>query len=107
MSKLQLWQKRIPDLTQRCWDVEAVRIRLNKLRRNGFGPKRLHLAKLQTNRPEVLDRVQLRAEEYEYLTHSCAKGSALALMEEFGLGNWEIILSGHGHDAAELNCPKQ
>ena len=27
------------------------------------------------------DRVQCRVEEYEYLTHSCSKGSALALIE--------------------------
>jgi hypothetical protein len=46
---------------------------------------------LQDSRKEMLDRVQRRAEEYEYLTHSCSKGSALALMEEFGLGNWAII----------------
>ena len=46
---------------------------------------------MQANRLEVLDRVQLRAEEYEYLTHSCSKGSVLALMEEFGLGNWTIV----------------
>jgi C_GCAxxG_C_C family probable redox protein len=38
-----------------------------------------------------LERVQRRAEDYEYLSHSCAKGSALAVMEEFGLGNMEII----------------
>ena len=91
MSKTQTWQKRIPDLTQRSWEVEAIRTRLNNLRRNGFSTRNLDPAKLQANRPEVLDRVQLRAEEYEYLTHSCAKGSALALMEEFGLGNWAII----------------
>jgi len=91
VSKTQTWQKRIPDLTQRSWEVEAIRTRLNNLRRNGFSTRNLDPAKLQANRPEVLDRVQLRAEEYEYLTHSCAKGSALALMEEFGLGNWAII----------------
>ena len=91
MSKTQTWQKRISDLAQRSWEVEAIRTRLNNLRRNGFGPRNLDPAKLQADRPEVLDRVQLRAEEYEYLTHSCAKGSALALMEEFGLGNWAII----------------
>ena len=64
---------------------------MNDLRQNGFGPKNLDWEALQASRLEVLERVQLRAEEYEYLTHSCAKGSALALMEEFGLGNWSII----------------
>ena len=54
-------------------------------------PKRWMDHIYKPSRDEVLDRVQLRAEEYEYLTHSCSKGSALALMEEFGLGNWDII----------------
>jgi C_GCAxxG_C_C family probable redox protein len=40
---------------------------------------------------KILDRVQRRGEEYEYLSHNCAKGSALAVMEEFGLGNIELI----------------
>ena len=91
MSKPNSWQNRIADLVDRSWDVEVIRKRLNSLRKNGFGPKDLDLATIQANRLEVLDRVQLRAEEYEYLTHSCSKGSALALMEAFGLGNWAII----------------
>ena len=40
---------------------------------------------------EILDRVQRSGEEYCYLTRNCAKGSATALLEEFGLGNMEII----------------
>ena len=91
MSKLKTWKKRVPDLVDRSWDVGAIRIRLNNLHQKGFGPKDSNWSTLQANRSEVLDRVQLRGEEYEYLTHSCSKGSALALMEEFGLGNWAII----------------
>jgi C_GCAxxG_C_C family probable redox protein len=71
--------------------VEAIRKRLKNLRQKGFGPRDLDWVALHNSHNEVLDRVQCRAEEYEYLTHSCAKGSALALMEEFGLGNWDII----------------
>jgi C_GCAxxG_C_C family probable redox protein len=85
------WKKRVSELAERVWNVEAIRVRLNNLRKNGFGPKPLDWAGLQAERSEVLDRVQRRAEEYEFLTHSCAKGSALAIMEEFGLGNWDII----------------
>jgi C_GCAxxG_C_C family probable redox protein len=91
MKKPNSWQNRVSALTGRSWDVEAIRKRLDNLRENGFGPKELDLTAMQANRFEVLDRVQLRAEEYEFLTHSCAKGSALALMEEFALGNWDII----------------
>ncbi|MEJ2730456.1 MAG: C-GCAxxG-C-C family protein [Deltaproteobacteria bacterium] len=91
MKKPNFWQNRLHDLAERSWDVVTIRKRLNSLRQNGFGPKDLDWKALQASRLEVLDRVQSRAEEYEYLTHSCAKGSALALMEEFGLGNWALI----------------
>ena len=90
MSQQKTWQKRVPELTERAWEVEAIRVRLNDLRLNGFSPKYRGWAAVDANRDDVLDRVQLRAEEYEYLTHSCAKGTALALMEEFGLGDWAI-----------------
>ena len=93
MSGEVSWQKRVSDLAERTWDVEAIRARLDGLRKNGFGPKPLNWPAMQASRGQVLDRVQRRGEEYEYLTHSCAKGSALALMEEFGLGNWDVIRS--------------
>ncbi len=91
MNKPYSWQNRVPDLADRSWDVETIRKRLKNLRQNGFGPKDLDWEALQANPLAVFERVQIRAEEYEYLTHSCSKGSALALMEEFGLGNWAII----------------
>jgi C_GCAxxG_C_C family probable redox protein len=90
MSNQKNWQKRVPELAERAWEVEAIRARLNNLRQNGFSPKYPDWAAVKANRDDVLDRVQLRAEEYEYLTHSCAKGTALALMEAFGLGSWII-----------------
>jgi len=91
MSSQETWQKRVADLTERSWPVADIRARLKNLQQNGFGAENLDWPAMQANRDEVLDRVQLRAEEYEYLTHSCAKASALALMEAFGLGNWTII----------------
>ena len=90
MSNQKKWQKRVPDLAERSWDVAAFRDRLNNLRQNGFSPKYADWTAVKANRDDVLDRVQLRAEEYEYLTHSCAKGAALALMEAFGLGSWVL-----------------
>jgi C_GCAxxG_C_C family probable redox protein len=91
MSKSNPWQNHVQGLADRTWEVEPIRKRLSNLRLKGFGPKDLDWVSLQGSRKEVLDRVHIRAEEYEYLTHSCSKGSALALMEEFGLGNWAII----------------
>ena len=89
-NQKEKWLTRVLELADRSWEVAAIRGRLNYLRQNGFGIPGLNWTAMQANRDEVLNRVQLRAEEYEYLTHSCSKGSALALMEEFGLGNWTI-----------------
>ncbi len=91
MTNPEICQNRIQDLVDRTWNMEIIRKRLEDLRQEGFGPKKIDWTEMHANRCEVLDRVQLRAEEYEYLTHSCSKGSALALMEEFGLGNWTIV----------------
>ncbi|MEJ2589298.1 MAG: C-GCAxxG-C-C family protein [Deltaproteobacteria bacterium] len=85
------WADRVTELANRSWEVESIRNRVNRLRRNEFSEGELDWTGLQRKRDEVLDRVQRRAEEYEYLTHSCAKGSALALMEAFSLGNWAVI----------------
>ena len=76
MSSPNIWQNRLADLVDRSWDIETIRRRLEDLRLNGFGPKEIDWTAMQSNRLAVLDRVQLRAEEYEYLTHSCSKGSA-------------------------------
>ena len=85
------WQKKVLELADRTWDREGIRDRLDHLRQHGFGMTDLDWTAMQNHRVEVLNRVQRRAEEYEYFTHSCAKGSALALMEAFNLGNWDII----------------
>ena len=63
MTKPEIWQKRVSDLAGRSWHVESIRERLNDLRRNGFGPKEIDWAAMQATLREVLDRVQLRAEE--------------------------------------------
>lgn len=85
------WQKKVLELADRTWDREGIRDRLDHLRQHGFGMTDLDWTAMQNHRDEVLNRVQRRAEEYEYFTHSCAKGSALALMEAFDLGNWAIV----------------
>ena len=56
-----------------------------------FPPTGLEPADAASRRQEILEEIERRAQEYEYLSHSCAKGSALALMEAFGLGNMAII----------------
>lgn len=57
----------------------------------GIPRKTLNPDEVLANREEILERVQRRAEEYNFVTKNCAQGTALALMEEFGLGSMEVI----------------
>jgi C_GCAxxG_C_C family probable redox protein len=84
-------KKKVDELACRAWDDEAIKARVKKLTENGIPRKKLDAKELKAKKSEILDRVQLRAEEYNYIFKNCAQGTALALLEEFGLGNMEII----------------
>ncbi len=72
-------------------DVPALEARVKNLAAEGIPRKTLNRDEIWANKQQVLDRVQQRAEEYNFILKNCAQGTALALMEEFGLGNMEII----------------
>jgi C_GCAxxG_C_C family probable redox protein len=84
-------KKKVDELAARKWDDAALQDRIRKLAKDGIPKKKLDPAELLAKKQEILDRVELHAEEYNYITKNCAQGTALALMEEFGLGNMEII----------------
>jgi C_GCAxxG_C_C family probable redox protein len=81
----------VQELSERVWDVQAIEARVKKMVKEGIPKKKLDPKKMVANKEQILDRVQLRAEEYNFFFKNCAQGTALALMEEFGLGNMEII----------------
>jgi C_GCAxxG_C_C family probable redox protein len=82
---------RVQELADRVWDVSAIQARYKKLVAEGIPRQRLGRDELLANQQQILDRVQRRAEEYNFLARNCAKSTALALLEEFGLGNLEIV----------------
>ena len=82
---------RVQELAERVWDVPAIEARVKKLSAEGIPKKKLNPKELLANKQQIIDRVQRRAEEYNFILKNCAQGTALALMEEFGLGNMEII----------------
>ena len=84
-------KKKVDELAERVWDVDGIKARVNKMVKEGIPRKKLDPKKLLANKEQILDRVQLRAEEYNFIFKNCAQGTAMALMEEFGLGNMEII----------------
>lgn len=91
MEEYQGLKEKVQELAERAWDLPGIEARYRKLAREGITRKALNTEEIIAVKQEILDRVQRRGEEYEYLSHSCAKGSALAVMEEFGLGNMEIV----------------
>ena len=82
---------KVDELAAREWDVPALQARIRKLSAAGIPRKKLDPKYMLAHREEILDRVQLRAEEYNFILKNCAQGTALALMEELGQGNMEII----------------
>jgi len=91
MADYEALKKRVQELSERVWDVQAIEARVKKMVKEGIPKKKLDPKKMVANKEQILDRVQLRAEEYNFFFKNCAQGTALALMEEFGLGNMEII----------------
>lgn len=91
MPDITVLKQKVEELASRKWDTEAIKARVDKMVRDGIPRKKLDAGELKANKAKILDRVQLRAEEYNFYLKNCAQGTALALMEEFGLGNMEII----------------
>ena len=91
MADLEALQARVQELAERDWNEPALQAKIRKLATEGIPEKTLDRDEILANKEQILDRVQRRAEEYNFVTKNCAQGTALALMEEFGLGSMEII----------------
>ena len=91
MADYEALKTRVQELAERIWDVPTIEARYKKLAAEGIPRKTLNRDEILGNKQQILDRVQQRAEEYNLLAHNCPQGTALAVMEEFGLGNMEII----------------
>lgn len=91
MPDYEALKLRVQELADRIWDVPALEARIKKLSEKGIPRKKLDPKELLTDKHQIIDRVRRRAEEYNFILKNCAQGTALALMEEFGLGNMEII----------------
>jgi C_GCAxxG_C_C family probable redox protein len=91
MADYEALGTKVQELAERDWDMPAIEARYKRLAEEGIPRKTLNRDEILANKLEILDRVQRRGEEYNLLACNCARGTALALMEEFGLGNMEIV----------------
>lgn len=91
MADYEALKTRVQELAERVWDVPAIEARFKKLTSEGIPGKILNRGEILSHKQEILDRVQLRGEEYNFLARNCAKSTALAVLEEFGLGSMEVV----------------
>lgn len=84
-------KKKVDELASRVWDTAVIETRVKKLMAEGIPQKKLDPKEMKAYKAKILDRVVRRAEEYNYIFKNCAQGTAMALLEEFGLGNMEVI----------------
>jgi len=91
MADYEALKTRVQELAERVWDVPAIEARYKKLAAEELPRKTLNRHEILANKRQILDRIQRRGEEYNFFARNCPKGTALAVMEEFGLGNMEII----------------
>jgi C_GCAxxG_C_C family probable redox protein len=82
---------RVQELAERDWDIPGIQARVKKLAAEGILRKKLDRDEILANKQQILERVQRRGEEYNLVACNCARGTALAAMEEFGLGTMEIV----------------
>jgi len=91
MADYEALRTRVQELAERIWDVPALETRVKRLATKGIPRKKLNPKEMLVNKQQILDHVERQAEEYNFILKNCAQGTSLALMEEFGLGNMEII----------------
>lgn len=70
MDEREAVKARVQELAARDWNVAAIEARYRKLLQDGIAPRRLDRAVVVSAQAVILDRVQRRAEEYEYLGHN-------------------------------------
>jgi C_GCAxxG_C_C family probable redox protein len=91
MTDYETLKVKVQELAERDWDMPTIEAQFKKMAQEGIPKKTLNREEILANKQQILDRVQRRAEEYNLLAGNCARGTALAVMEEFGLGNLEVV----------------
>jgi len=91
MADYEALRAKVQELAERNWDIPAIEARYKKTAAEGIPRKTLVRDQFLAYKGEILDRVQRRAEEYNFFARNCARSTALAVMEEFGLGNMQVV----------------
>ena len=67
MADYEALKKKVQELVDRDWDTEATNVWFRKLNAEGIPRKTLLKEEIIASKEEILDRVQRKAEECEFL----------------------------------------
>lgn len=70
MTDYAALKKKVQELAGKTWDAEAIKAWFNRLDKEGVPRKTPLRREIIARKEEVLDRVQRKAEEGEFLSHS-------------------------------------
>ncbi len=70
MTDYEALKKKVQQLAVKTWDTEAIQAWFNKLDEEGIPRKTLLPEETVAHKEAILDRVQQKAEECEFLSHS-------------------------------------
>ena len=92
MTGLDTLRRRVAALAERDWDLPAIEARFRQLVDHGIPKKQLAPGTLIAEKDSFLDRVQLHAEQYCYLTRiSSPWMKRTSRSMRTGRGSWSAL----------------
>jgi hypothetical protein len=70
MPDYRTLKAKVQELAQRQWDQAGIEERVSALARDGILKVPLNRDEILASKQQILERVQRRGEEYEFLSHS-------------------------------------
>jgi len=70
MTDYKALKKNVQELAEKTWDAEATKVWFNKLDKEGIPQKTPLRQETIAHKEEILNRVQQKGEECEFLSHS-------------------------------------
>jgi len=70
MADYEALKKKVQELAGKAWDVEPIKAWFSKLDEEGIPRKTLLRKEIIASKEEVLDRIQRKGEECEFLCHN-------------------------------------
>ena len=70
MADYEALKARVQELAEKAWDTPTIEVWFKKLTEEGIPKKTLNRDEIVANKQEILERIQRKGEEGEFLSHS-------------------------------------